>query len=147
MLYKIELKTLPENAPSRVTLGPKELKTFLDKRYSYENDEAIVIGHDSLYDFLYDTANTGYDKVDSLGVVGTIRETMIEDDKLFLTVKLNEGVEISDRVILFYRSTIKSIPLKYGGTWDIEIIAVDLINIRPSDNVDDDKLSTIEKLY
>lgn len=144
MIYSIELKLVPANDKKNRMPNAKELKSIIDK-YS-EGNKGLVIGHDSFYDFQYDTMNTGYDTIDTTGAIGFIQSSFIEDDKLFLVININDNITISDRVILFYRAKLRNTNKDVSVTLNsVELIAIDLINIRPIETIKESNLSIIRR--
>lgn len=144
MIYSIELKLVPANDTKSRMPNAKELKPIIDK-YS-EGNRGLVIGHDSFYDFQYDTMNTGYDTIDTTGAIGFIQSSFIEGDKLFLVININDNITISDRVILFYRAKLRNTNKDVSVTLNsVELIAIDLINIRPKETIKESNLSIIRR--
>lgn len=144
MIYSIELKLVPANDTKNRMPNAKELKSIIDK-YS-DGNRGLVIGHDSFYDFQYDTMNTGYDTIDTTGAIGSIQSSFIEGDKLFLVININDNIIISDRVILFYRAKLRNTNKDVSVTLNsVELIVIDLINIRPTETIKESNLSIIRR--
>ena len=140
MRYRIELKSIFAN--DETGRGPT-LDTLRDSIKAYcQSHKGYIIKHDSFYDYRYDTMQTGYSVVDERKIYGTAIGAKIEDDKIFVNIDIGDNIKVPDKNILFYRAKMSSSTI--GGVLDnMEIIAIDLIEIRPSDKIPDDNLSTI----
>ena len=140
MRYKIELKSVFIN--DETGRGPT-LDTLKNSIKAYcKNHKGYIIKHDSFYDYRYDTMQSGYPVVDERKIYGTAIGVKIENNKVFVDIEIGDNIEIPDKIILFYRAKMSSSNI-YGVLDKLEIIAIDLIEVRPSDKIPDENLSTI----
>ena len=135
-IYKVSLLT-----PSKSGRYPdlQELKEALDK-YKIQG-QGIVVQHSSLFDYRYDTESSDYHKVESAGTIGIMKDSLIEDEKIYLIIDFNNSFDENKKYILFYRATVQTNP----GTSDhnlhfSNLFAIDLITVL--DKEQDDMLST-----
>ena len=139
MKYKVEIKTTFDDESGRAPM----LNTINDGINAYcKNHKGYVIKHDSFYDYRYDTSQSDYHTVDERSINGIAIGSRIEDDKVFVTMDIGDNVEVPAKCICFYRAKMSSSTI--GGVLDtMQILAIDLIEIRPSDNIPDENLSII----
>lgn len=140
MKYKIELKTKITNDKSNRMPSIEKMKDIIDE-YSV-GFKGIILLHDSLYDYRYDTKLQGYHSVDSNTVIGRTTSTVIEDGKLYLIVDCIRELDVNNQFICTFRSKLES---KSGNvTFDsINVFAIDLISIGENENVSKENLSEV----
>lgn len=140
MKYRVELKSTfdgDENGRAPIL----ESINYAINEYC-RNHKGYITKHDSLYDYRYDTIQSDYNTIDERGICGIATGSRIEDDKIFVTMEIGDNVEVPEKCICFYRAKMSSSTI--GGVLDtIQILAIDLIEIRPSDNIPDENLSII----
>ena len=140
MNYKIELKTTVLNDKSNRMPSIERFKDIIDE-YSV-GFKGIVLLHDSLYDYRYDTKLQGYHSVDSNTVIGRVTSTVIEDGKLYLIVDCIRELDTNKQFICGFRSKLES---KSGSvTFDsVNVFAIDLVSIGENENVPKENLSEV----
>lgn len=143
MKYKIELKTKIFNDSQKKRMPSLEkIKEAIDV-YS-KNGKGLLVKHDSVFDYQYNTRVDGYNTVDSLAVVGHITNSVIEDDKLFLIVNINNNESLDYKCICFFRSRMQNTADNEDNTFNLfDIFAVDLI---VANSVSEGNISIVEKL-
>ena len=142
MLYKIELKTISNDAKGRMP-SLENIKKYLDE-YSKGNNGVIVL-HNSFYDYRYDTRIAYYDHVDTHGIIGHIISSSIEYDKIYLIADINEDVTIEGEYVCTYRAIMGTSIESDDTLFDqFHLFAIDLIHIAEDESLPKDKLSSIE---
>jgi hypothetical protein len=136
MKYKIELITQILTNASSVNIVLHSLKKCVD---DYANGgRGVIVGHDSLSDYIYDTTANKYNQVDTRGVIGHVVESVIENGRFYIIADINDDIVLSDKLICFYRSNIKD-------NQYINFFAIDLITIEDKDEIPVEHLSHFEK--
>ena len=144
MKYKIELKTNIVNDGYKRMPSLEDIKLVIDK-YSF-GFKGIVLFHDSLYDYTFDTKLNNYHNVDSNMVIGNITKTIIEDNKLYLIVDCVKDLDLDEKYICTFRAKLKSSIKNDKFVFDsIEMISVDLIIVEKNVTVLEKDLSEITK--
>lgn len=142
MKIRIELKTKMTNDNLHRVPSLTVVKKAVDA-YSV-GFKGVVVLHDSLYDYKYDTRSAMYSTVDSRHVVGNIQSSEITGEKLFLIVDVNEKFLQDSDCICFFRSQMQAVPGSNSATFDdLNIFVVDLIMIGDSEKVDEQYLSEV----
>lgn len=145
MILKIELKTDVTNDNLHRIPPLKQIKSAIDK-YS-EGFKGVVVLHESLYDYRYDTRGNSYTNVDSRQVVGSVMNTEINNDKLYLIIDVNETFDINKKVICFFRSNMQCSPGSKSLIFDeLNIFVIDIINIGDTEDVTNERLSEVTML-
>lgn len=147
MQYRVELKTIIANDKDKRYPSIETIKKSIDE-YSL-NERGFIVYHSSMHDYEYDLSLiSGYDKIDSTGIIGIITESNIINDKLYLDIITNDNFEIpTDKIICFFRSTAKTTPQNRSKDFDVfNIVAVDIVGVLDSDEIDDSKLSEMQIL-
>lgn len=148
MMIKIELKTSMVNDPlNRIPSLEKIQSAMADYAQGFKG---LVVLHESLYDYRYDTKTASYTRVDSNQVIGNIRNTEINNHKLYLIIDVNDSFIKNRRTVLdkhlicFFRSNMQSVPGSKSVTFDkLNIFAVDIIVVGDNETVTEDYLSEI----
>lgn len=148
MIIKIELKTNMVNDSLNRIPSLERIQSAIND-YS-EGFKGLVVLYESLYDYRYDTKNTSYTSVDSNQVIGNIRNTEINNDKLYLIIGVNDSIiksrraMLDKRLICFFRSNMQSIPGSKSATFDkLNVFAVDIIVVGDNETINNDYLSEI----
>lgn len=142
MIIKIELKTNMANDSIGRIPTLEKIQTALDK-YS-EGFKGVVVLHNSLYEYRYDTKNNLYSGVDSNQIIGNIRYTEVDNDKLYLFIEANDSFNVNNRFICFFRSNMQSAPGNRSAVFDdLNIFVVDIVTIGDNETVDDSRLSEV----
>ena len=143
MKYKIELKTKIFNDSQKKRMPSLErIKEAID---AYSKDgKGLIVKHDSIFDYHYNTRVDGYNTVDSLAVVGHITNSIIEDDKLFLIVNINNNETLDYKCICFFRSRMQNTADNKDNTFNLfDIFAVDLI---ATNLISEENVSVVERI-
>ena len=142
MKIRIELKTKMTNDNLHRIPSLNVVKKAVDT-YSV-GFKGVVVLHDSLYDYKYDTRSAMYSTVDSRRVVGNIQSSEIMGEKLFLIVDVNGGFLQDKSCICFFRSQMQAIPGSNSATFDdLNIFVIDLIMVGDNEKVDEQYLSEV----
>ena len=142
MKIRIELKTKMANDNLHRVPSLNVVKKAVDT-YSV-GFKGVVVLHDSLYDYKYDTRSAMYSTVDSRQVVGNIRSSEITEEKLFLIVDVNDKFLKGRDCICFFRSQMQAVPGSNSATFDdLNIFVIDLIMIGDNEKVDEQYLSEV----
>lgn len=145
-LYKIQLLTnLSEQAKKR--FPPIEELDSAIKEYK-QNGYGIIIKHDSLYDYQYDTKLSGYHVVDSKNISGHIVSHKLENNKIFLYIELNKPEDfIGKNLICLFRATMQTDPTKNDPKLHYKnLFVVDLVEIQDNEFEDYLPISQIEEV-
>lgn len=143
MKYKIELKTKIFNDSQKKRMPSLErIKEAVD---AYSKDgKGLIVKHDSIFDYHYNTRVDGYNTVDSLAVIGHITDSVIEDDKLFLIVNINNNETLDYKCICFFRSRMQNTADNEDNTFNLfDIFAVDLI---ATNLISEENVSVVERI-
>ena len=142
MKIKVELKTKVENDEFGRVPDINKIKEAIEE-YTV-GFKGLIVLHNSIYDYQYDTRNKSYNDVDTKSVIGHIISSEIEDDKLFLIIEVTDTTIEGDRYICFFRSRMETTPdAKDNKFNDFNIFAVDLVNVEESEQVTERYLSEV----
>lgn len=147
MLYKIQVtSSIAANRKAEFQVRYPLLEEAKDALISYITlGQGIVTLHRSFYEYQYDTKLNAYHKVDSTVIIGQIRNAFIENDKLFVTVDVNDTYNLDKKYICFYRATLQSEPHSTDRRLRItSLFAVDLIVILDNEIDQISELSIVE---
>ncbi len=127
-IYRLKLQAVSSSGAGDRLPSVSDLVTALEQ-YK-ELGQGVVIYHNSLYDYKYDTKLSDYTKVDSKQIVGHLLGEEIEDNQLFLIIEFNDTFDPERNCICFYRAIMESNPssedrrLKITNLFAIDYVAV-----------------------
>lgn len=139
MNYEIELKVVDDEL-GRLS-DNVALKIALEKYI--EGFKGAVVLHESIYDYNYNTENNKYYDVDKLNIIGHVKRVIDRDDKIFLQIDISKELDLNINYICFYRASLEHIKTGTTEYNNINIYAVDLIKVLPTENVSDSNVSDI----
>jgi hypothetical protein len=126
----VELLNREVSEHTTVTRLPyaKDLKDAVDKYIT--TGQGVVVLHQSLYDYRYDTKLSDYHKVDSISIAGHVVASEVRGEKVFVTIELNDSVSTEKRYLCFYRAPMQSAPSMVDHTLMLtNLFSIDLITV------------------
>ena len=142
MRYKVEVLQITDKKLINRYPSLEDVKKAIDD-YS-EGFKGIVILHDTLYDYNYDTSGTNYHKVDSTFSIGHIESSVIEDNTLYIDIDVSKDLNLNKKYICFYRANMESMARLNDKTLSItDLFAVDLVIVADSEISENMRFSEI----
>ena len=142
MKIKVELKTAVSNDTYHRVPDVSKIQKAIEE-YSVGFKGAVVL-HKSLYEYRYDTRNKFYNDVDTRNIIGHIHSTVIENEKLFLIIEVDDTFLQDAKYICFFRSRMEKTPdAKSTEFNEINIFAVDLTMVGSLEEIKERYLSEV----
>lgn len=130
-VFRVELLTKASENSSRLPIK-EELVDALNKFKT--TGQGLIVLHQSLYDYKYDTQLTGYKKVDSKTICGHLLRAELEDDKVYVIFEANEPDKlIGKNYICFYRAIMQTTVSDDDKFHYENLFAIDLITIKDNE--------------
>lgn len=122
---------------------------LMNKLIEYASgNKGMVLYHNSLYEYRYDTKLNNYHSVDSIVSIGNIADVQMIDGKVFIILDcINEmGLDVNERYICFYRAVMEP-GMRRPNIRRLQftnLFAVDIIHINEDELTDKMELSIVE---